>query len=308
MYFPYFRGKQYELAALRELSPLLAKSRKIIPIIEPVRRRFTELEKAIKVLNLQSISFILVVNPQEGDLKGELVDLTVNTPLKPSTDAFLGYIISPETTAPDIKNFLDNHQNFKVSFIHFHSFDNVSLLTRLMSKYKNIVHQIFIDNEVSFAYRNAFSSYQRILIRDGFRKAKKNALYPPDEFFSDIHLTYNRDGNAGFGDFATIGRGFDSGGIAHAVAIHLTYYQDRTSEIKIRHFVSDRTTTSLDIAGKFVEALKKLIYFLDHESTMPACGACKEFRALYTIGHFPQLGPIKKLSIKHHVEMMSHLI
>lgn len=38
MYFPYLRGKQNEVLALRELSPLLAQSRNVTAILEPVRR------------------------------------------------------------------------------------------------------------------------------------------------------------------------------------------------------------------------------------------------------------------------------
>ena len=37
MYFPYLRGKQFELIAIRELAEMLAASGKIIPIIEPVK-------------------------------------------------------------------------------------------------------------------------------------------------------------------------------------------------------------------------------------------------------------------------------
>lgn len=37
MYFPYLRGKQYELLAVKELSGLLGEQQKVVPIIEPVR-------------------------------------------------------------------------------------------------------------------------------------------------------------------------------------------------------------------------------------------------------------------------------
>ncbi len=36
MYFPYVRGRQYELLALRELASQNLLSAKIVPIIEPV--------------------------------------------------------------------------------------------------------------------------------------------------------------------------------------------------------------------------------------------------------------------------------
>lgn len=41
MYFPYLRGKQFELLALREFANKNASNRKIIPIIEPVKTHLT---------------------------------------------------------------------------------------------------------------------------------------------------------------------------------------------------------------------------------------------------------------------------
>ena len=37
MYFPYLRGRQFELVALRELLELDLISEKIVPVIEPVK-------------------------------------------------------------------------------------------------------------------------------------------------------------------------------------------------------------------------------------------------------------------------------
>lgn len=44
MYFPFLRGKQFELMALREAATDLAASGKVWPVIEPVRDRFDSLE------------------------------------------------------------------------------------------------------------------------------------------------------------------------------------------------------------------------------------------------------------------------
>lgn len=35
-------------------------------------------------------------------------------------------------------------------------------------------------------------------------------------------------------------------------------------------------------------------------------GAIKEFRELYAQSHFPGLGYVKKLSMKHHIETLAH--
>ena len=43
MYFPYLRGKQFELIALREFATQHPNAEKIVPIIEPVKSTFNVL-------------------------------------------------------------------------------------------------------------------------------------------------------------------------------------------------------------------------------------------------------------------------
>lgn len=69
MYFPYLRGKQFELLALREFANKNASNRKIIPIIEPVKNSFNSLKTAIEVMLKQGLKFALVLNPNDGDFK-----------------------------------------------------------------------------------------------------------------------------------------------------------------------------------------------------------------------------------------------
>ena len=49
MYFPYFRGKQFELIAIRDTATLLADSG-FIPIIEPVKEALKGLGRALDVV------------------------------------------------------------------------------------------------------------------------------------------------------------------------------------------------------------------------------------------------------------------
>ena len=49
MYYPYFRGKQNELIAIRELSQLIAESN-FVPIIEPVKEQLSGLIRALDSL------------------------------------------------------------------------------------------------------------------------------------------------------------------------------------------------------------------------------------------------------------------
>ncbi len=160
---------------------------------------------------------------------------------------------------------------------------------------------IFIERTCGRLYRKAFQNISKaVLIRDGFIKVK-NSAYPPDEPFSDLHLTYKDEGVTGFGDFLIVGDDYaEGGGPAYAVAIHVTYFK-KNNDMNVRHFLSDRTNSPADPAGKFFEALKKL-----HDSIvdLDLTEALEEYNELYKKAHFPGLGVIKKLSMKHHVQLM----
>ncbi len=45
MYFPYLRGKEFEIRTITELATLLKNSGRIIPILEPVRRSNADIRK-----------------------------------------------------------------------------------------------------------------------------------------------------------------------------------------------------------------------------------------------------------------------
>ena len=113
----------------------------------------------------------------------------------------------------------------------------------------------------------------------------------------------------GFGDFLIVGDNYsETGGPAYAVAIHLTFIDpDKDDSMWIYHFVSERQDTPTDPAGKFAEALEKMMRILDRRnSKILETSAVKEFRDLHRQGHFPGLGYVKKLSMNHHVETLAH--
>ena len=71
MYFPYLRGKQFELIALRELCGLFPERiNNISPLIEPVKLSST-LKSTLRELANHNVNFSLVINPRVGDLIGQ---------------------------------------------------------------------------------------------------------------------------------------------------------------------------------------------------------------------------------------------
>ena len=68
MYYPYLRGKQFELIALREFADTYSKY-KVVPIIEPVKSAFNSMILAINTMKERGLKFVLILNPQVGDIK-----------------------------------------------------------------------------------------------------------------------------------------------------------------------------------------------------------------------------------------------
>ena len=75
MYYPYLRGKQFELIALRDVANENPDNHNICPIIEPVKENLKFLDNTIKGLKDHGEKFILVLNPNEGDFRGKSIDL-----------------------------------------------------------------------------------------------------------------------------------------------------------------------------------------------------------------------------------------
>ncbi len=311
MYHPYLRGKQNELILLRENAKLLAESN-MIPIIEPVKKNLTPLNKAIESLKKENARFILIINPKHGDFQNNplpIFENTINTILNDYNNYCIAYIVDAGSSLIDVKSFLDDNIDKSIAFIH-NGFPKAKELASLIEEYENINKHIFIDAQSGKLYQKQFKKKDipRILIRDGFKK-QTNKNYPDKEHFSDLHITYDEEGMNGFGDYLIVGDEYsESGGPAYAIALHLTYFEE-DDDMYIRHFISDRVDTPIDPAGKFLEALGKLVDATEEEdSLILKSNAYNQYRKFYDDEHFPGLGFAKKLSMQHHLELMSQFL
>ena len=70
MYFPYFRGRQYELLALKELASQKLISSSVIPVIEPVKN-IPALNNSLSAFCSASLPIGLIINPSVGDLTND---------------------------------------------------------------------------------------------------------------------------------------------------------------------------------------------------------------------------------------------
>ncbi|MDN5049706.1 sce7725 family protein [Aliarcobacter butzleri] len=308
MYHPYLRGKQNELILLRENAKLLATA-EMIPIIEPVKKNLAPLEKAINELVKENVNFILIINPRNGDFINNSLPLftsLIDNILVHYDKYCLGYIVDAESNLIDIKSFLDDNKNRKITFIH-NGYPKAKDLGEILNIFDNVIKHIFLDDQILYRRQFNKSNVEKVLIKDGFRKGR-NKDYPDVESFSELHLTYKELGLNGFGDFLIVGDEYsETGGPAYAVAIHLTYFNE-DEVMYIRHFVSDKNDTPTDPAGKFAEALAKLVKRVEKDNLIFKSDAYRQYKDFHERGHFPGLGVVKKLSMQHHIETLAQFL
>jgi len=309
MYYPYFRGKQFELMAIRELASVMATAG-FVPIIEPVRQSLGGLERALTAITNAGGRAIVIVNPVYGDHGGgdgasllEFLERGYG-----DNDAVQGALLlrSDAASSTAVEQLAGDAVRFG-AIVHAGYTDARAVADALGEARMHEMYHVFVEDQANMLYRRHFLGSTRVLVRDGFER-KRNADYAPIDNFSDLHATYRDLGMDGYGDFLTVGDSYsEGGGPAYAVAIHLTYIDPAQDDAMfVQHFVSDTNDTPTDPAGKFAQALNKLMSVLDGGgSPFVKSSAIGELRQLHDSAHFPGLGYVKKLSVKHHVETLA---
>lgn len=301
MYYPYLRGRQFELITIRDLAIENALE-KVMPVIEPVKESFNSLNLANSVFAESSFSPFLIMNPLVGEAAGD-------------TEHFLQYI-----------NKLDN-STYKPAF---HYSDNLDYILTCINKYKlekcmiiglddftdennliklcsneNVSHVMLLEPHRYRSLDRKIKDLNKIYIRldDLFERQQKNADYLeiPAHKFSEEHLYYKEDRYQGFGDFTILSKEYIEGGsVPRAVVINLTYInKEMNDQIWIRHFTSDTNDSISNVQGKFAEATKKAVSFCE-ELPLNNSGT-EELKKYYEELKYPGLGTVKKITIKNHL-------
>lgn len=308
MYYPIFRGRQFELLALRDCITNKLINTKIIPIIEPVKFSST-LIKTLEVYTNNNHPIGLVLNPCVGSWNKDIKDNKDNK-------LFL-----------DFKSLINNNEILRCYYVT----ESIStILTNLKNKNINCNDVIFIFNNVLYIddffatieenkgkchilpdkgeFRRKIRK-KRVLFEDCFSKKERNVDYllKTTEFFSSNHLFYKDDGfDEGFSDFSIIGGDYSETGFApYAVAIHIVHF-DNEQNLNITHFVSDSNDDYSDPARKFYEAVEKLVRW--NKNAQLTTYGIKEFEKAFMNETYPGLGTVKKWSIMHHLELMNSFL
>jgi len=306
MYYPFLRARQFELISLRELVSDNTLQGKVVPVLEPIKEEFGNLNLAHSIFQLKDFNPYLIVNPQAGKKSGD-------------TLFFLDYV-----------NSLENCK-FLHAFIYT---DNYDYITHCIQSY-DITNCMIIgldsfSNDEGFKAACQLPTVTDIMLLDPgkyrgldrfiktlgknyirlddlFEKQQKNAdfLEIPAHKFSEEHLYYSSENYQGFSDFTVLSSEFiDGGSTPRAVAIHLTYLNAaEENQIWIRHFTSESNDGIANVQGKFAEAATKAIDFCDEQSMTNS--ALDELRKYLIDGKYPGLGTVKKISIKNHLIVVS---
>lgn len=315
MYFPYLRGKQFELLALKEMADLLGPQNRTVPIIEPVRTpKGSGLDRCIEALTNAQIDFVLIINPTVGKLRGPTLPTTLHEYISdadPDQRWGLGLIADDNI---DVSSLIARYQALfgrkrPLTIIHkgyAHALTSMhSALAPFTRGFEVIHHDLRVPRFEALLARSS-----RVLLRDPFPSAQRNSDYLPrgESMFTEDHLYYDHEGWSGFSDYATIGEPYSETGFTpRAVAIHWTYESGPDSPIMIRHFTSETDSDTIsDVGGKFLEAAAKLVDFLDHRSIHTR--ASEVIRGHLRNQTYPGLGIVKKLSLQNHLELMSGIL
>lgn len=301
MYFPYLRGRQFELIALRELLEKDLIGSSIFPIIEPVKLSSTLL-KTIKLYKDRNANMAVIYNPCVGSLDFKQLS-------NPSENAICSDINLLFSESQILKAY---HLNERLNeFVE--DLSNIVLIAN--NRNESIYYDDIFKNGIEPKYtlmldesdfRRNIRNRNRVLLNDNFVKRGRNADYNPTEFYTRDHLYYKEDGYVGFADYSVVGNEYTESGFApYAVAIHIVYF-DNDKTMRINHFVSNSNDDYSDTTGKFSEALNKLIEW-NQEKRLNTY-AMKEFERLHSEEQYPGLGTVKKLSIMHHIELVNNFL
>ena len=314
MYFPYLRGRQYELLALRDLAVNNLLGEHVIPIVEPVKLSPTLVNIMDEYIKAQH-SISIIQNPAVGTFMSDCKKAQENS----REEQYLMRFAIQYDNPIIIKSLIvQKNAGPLLDYWERNGIDKSELLVINTNRdYLNIYESAFSTQVPRYALIPDESVFRRkvrhhkVLLDDKFEKKKRNSDYQyiEDEFFSDDHIYYNEDGFVGFSDYSVVGSEYlDSGFAPYAVAIHIVYFSPDKS-LRVRHFVSDSNDDISNPALKFYEAVSKLAnWYYSAPHPVPMTRGLKTFLEHYEQQSYPGLGTVKKLSLMHHIELMGQYL
>jgi hypothetical protein len=193
MYFPYVRGRQYELLALRELAANDLLGSYVVPIVEPVKLSPTLIKTMSEYVRLNH-PISVIRNPAVGSFMKDLKDAVDGT----KEGAYKNDFYAQYEKDAIIKG-ITMQKNAQSLINHFGQ-NNVNkaevLVVNIDREYLDLYDKEFEGVSPRYALIPDESAFRRkvrrnrVLLDDKFDKQSRNADYgkEDDKFFSDDHL------------------------------------------------------------------------------------------------------------------------
>ena len=174
MYFPYFRGKQYELITIRETAQIIADS-EFIPIIEPVKLQLRGLHRSLDSLCEVGARAIVIINPLIGDFArdGTPIEEFLVENFADRDNILFGLMLSENMSTENVMTVLNRYAEQSFALIHNGFIEASTLSNTLGAQGQNVEHHVFMS-EGSRLYRRHFSDFDsKILVVNGFQQRRK---------------------------------------------------------------------------------------------------------------------------------------
>ena len=169
MFFPYFRGRQYELLALKELAQKGLISKYVIPVVEPIKISPT-LKNTIQAFEKADLNLAMILNPAVGDFADS--DASSLVEIKKDSKNIIPAVIFNESAEETFNNLeeLEIEKNTVLSVLN-------------NPDYVDYFKEIYSDDDPAYVLlpderrmRRAVKE-NKVLFEDKFNKQSKNSDY-----------------------------------------------------------------------------------------------------------------------------------
>ena len=223
MYFPYLRGKTFELLAVRDSEFLL--NNRILPVFEPIVCSDRACGQYLRIAK-KGIRFSIIINSANGGPPPTRIEtfqmfqyLENNAP----DMIFPAFEIRTGQNIVELQNFTYEFKHKQCIIIHRNLTHTQKELEKTLSFFDHLPIHIFLNRHIPDDLINTLPARRKISLNDGFQKRIPNAIYQEDSYFDDLLFIHRDKGFDGFSDFSIIGDTYSlGGGAANHVALHLT--------------------------------------------------------------------------------------
>lgn len=295
IYFPYFRGRQYDLQALKAIAEQQILPANIIPIIEPVRD-IRGLPQTIGAFINHDHPVVVIANPTVSDYALTQQKLYDWQAYRDSPQLIVGHILTP-TLIPTELTAIPHRATLLVA----RQYDELKVAQA--AGWLTHPDYVLVPPEARIRQlltRPTISLFDHAWVPEHDRSYADIT----DGFFSNDWQLAELNGYAGFSDYTIGGSHYSERGYpAKAVTLHLTYF--RGDHLRIHRFVSTDRTDFRHPKEKFFQAVAQLAEWLPQQPATTRTPAAEQLAAYHDQHHFPGLGVVKRLSLEHHLQLMA---